>query len=905
MRWLNLLLRKSNPANRAIVKTVTPGQPVWTKKDYALLAEAGYQNVATVFACVKIIASTASRVPWLLDDGRGNEIERHPLLDLLARPNDRDSGIVFTEKVLSFELLAGNSYIYMARSGLTKLDGGAYPPRYLYSLRPDRMKAVASSDWRQPIAFWEYTAASQKVPFKIEDIVHLLEFHPTNDWYGLSRLEVAARDVDISNQAKAWNKSILQNFMTPAGLFNFKNGLQEEQREDFRKEVEQSSAGTDNAGKFIITEGEATWTQMSMVPKDLDWQNGQKQTMRQICAIFGVPSMLLGDTEATTYNNYQEARKALYEETVLPLLDIYVCELNARLVKLFGEGLTLSYDRDSIEALQEERSTKYAYLATANWLSINEKRQACGYDDIVEGDVVMVSMADVPLAQAVAPPAPVPAALDPFAGEGDDGKPPKDEGGEEDDETEPRAGTPKKTRGVPAVKFIRAIKKSYWTEDGRRHKLWAAFDQRARAAEKSFVSEATRYQMRQADEIRARVKTYPSVNSISATDLLNVKDETKRYAQEFKTWYVDHAMRAGRAGVAATKGEVYEETKAKPPRWSFDLKPGQEEQLKSMVYDSGTKVNKSTIDIIYRTLSAAQQDNATIDQFAQQIWEQVDKFSPNRARLWAETESTKVDNWAMLEGYKQGGAELKGWNCQMLDTSREDHVVADGEEVPLDEPFIKTGEPMMYPGDPAGSAGNVCRCRCSQYPVTRAGGGEAPEIPPPPKPAPPTEPEPAPAQEPTPLPDKTPEWKPQMTEAEADAWAKDSVIQETLNHNTGARSVEGILQEGFQIGSGQMYGKGIYMSDTPVIEYGPVNFKLRINVRNPYNYHDGMFHEANDWWATTQYEARGPVSMGQMITEYLQGKGFDSIKIPNRMDGTQTWFCVFDPKSVVIVGRGR
>ncbi|MEU0770655.1 hypothetical protein [Streptomyces albogriseolus] len=41
------------------------------------------------------------------------------------------------------------------------------------------------------------------------------------------------------------------------------------------------------------------------------------------------------------------------------------------------------------------------------------------------------------------------------------------------------------------------------------------------------------------------------------------------------------------------------------------------------------------------------------------------------------------------------------------------HREADGQEVPLDAPFIVGGESLRYPGDPSGSPGNVINCRCS------------------------------------------------------------------------------------------------------------------------------------------------------------------------------------------------
>jgi len=689
---------KENPADKATFAMYGPGQAIWTKKDYARLAEASYQSCATAFACAKLIGQTASRIEWLLYDRRDNEILKHPLLDLLNSPNERESGIMLTEKVFIYLLLAGNAYVAMIRGR----DSAA--PSFLYALRPDKMRAISSGDWRAPIGAWRYENAGVRVDFRTADIIHFMEFHPTDDVYGLSRIGVASRLVDISNQAQEWNKKLLQNDMRPSGVMNFKDTLTPEERDEFELQMQGKRAGFENAGRILITEGEAEWTQMSMNAKDIDWLNGQKYTMRQICSIFGVASELLGDSENKTYSNYGEARRALYEETVLPLMDLYRSLLRMQLVPAFGDGLRLEYDRDSIEALQEERSKKYAYLAQADWLTINEKREATDYDQITEGDVLLVPISSVPL-------------IDTVAGAGGNGHEP------------PAAGTPPAQEPVPPVDepvktkraVIRAIKKSFWTDKNRRSKLWEQFDQRATARARTFGARAVRYLQRQADEVRARVLCFNSPAAVKAESLFNVEDESKRFQREFRPWYVDHAVRAGNAGLRATRGELFDDSEMKdkkPASWTFDLKPAQEERLMQMVFNSGTKVNQTTIDIIYNCIRKAQEENATIDWLAENIWEQVDQFAPGRASLWADTEATKVDNWATLEGYKENeGVEGKGWNCQKLPTSRAAHIAVDGQQRKLDEPFDVGGEQLMFPGDPVGSPENVCRCRCSQYPV--------------------------------------------------------------------------------------------------------------------------------------------------------------------------------------------
>jgi hypothetical protein len=344
--------------------------------------------------------------------------------------------------------------------------------------------------------------------------------------------------------------------------------------------------------------------------------------------------------------------------------------------------------------------------------------------------VILVPISNVPLEEALAAPEPIP---EPGKGPESGGQ----EGAEGDSEANAEEGEGeaaaegKSAKPSPGVRrSIKAIKRSFWTTNNRRKLLWSAFDIRSRARERTFYERARKYQLRQADEIREKILGYSEVGYISPAGLLDIPAEARRFREEMAPWYIDHYIRAGNAGLKATKGELLDESKikgiikawTKPGSWAFDLTPEREKKLMDMIFNSGTKVNETTIDRIYKTLLAARSENATIEQFAQQIWEQVDEFSPARARLWAETESTKVDNMGMVEGYRESEfVELKGWNCQLLETSREDHIEADGQEVKLDDNFEVGGEMMDAPGDHTASAGNVCNCRCSTYPVVPEG----------------------------------------------------------------------------------------------------------------------------------------------------------------------------------------
>lgn len=55
----------------------------------------------------------------------------------------------------------------------------------------------------------------------------------------------------------------------------------------------------------------------------------------------------------------------------------------------------------------------------------------------------------------------------------------------------------------------------------------------------------------------------------------------------------------------------------------------------------------------------------------------------------------------------------KRWRCHHDDRTRKTHRDADGQTVPLDDPFHVGRDLLMYPGDSMGSAGETINCRCS------------------------------------------------------------------------------------------------------------------------------------------------------------------------------------------------
>ena len=112
----------------------------------------------------------------------------------------------------------------------------------------------------------------------------------------------------------------------------------------------------------------------------------------------------------------------------------------------------------------------------------------------------------------------------------------------------------------------------------------------------------------------------------------------------------------------------------------------------------------------------------SIRDIAHRIKTITEKSMADSIRI-ARTETTRAQNMARYDVGKHGeelGFEmLKEWVATSDDRTRDAHNEADGQQVPIDQPFIVGGEKLMYPADISmgASAWNTINCRCTMVNV--------------------------------------------------------------------------------------------------------------------------------------------------------------------------------------------
>tara|TARA_R110000782_G_scaffold61621_2_gene126928 strand:+ start:135 stop:1313 length:1179 start_codon:yes stop_codon:yes gene_type:complete len=364
-------------ATGPVVAYQTSGRVAWSPRDTVSLTRTGFCSNPVGFRSVKLIAEAAAALPLVLQDAT-QRFDTHPMLSLVARPNGAQGRAELLEALYAQLLLSGNGYVEAVgdENGL---------PVELHVLRSDRMSVVPGADgW--PVAY-EYAVGGRKHRFDasgtVVPVCHIKNFHPQDDHYGFSPMQAAAMAMDVHSSASRWSKALLDNAARPSGAIVYRGGegqgkLSDDQYDRLVTEMESHHQGARNAGRPMLLEGGLDWKPMGFSPSDMEFHKTKEAAAREIALAFGVPPMLLGIAGDATYANYQEAHRAFYRLTVLPLATRVTASLGHWLAGFSGELVTLKPDLDQVPALAQERDAQWARVSGAAFLTQGEKRSLLG-----------------------------------------------------------------------------------------------------------------------------------------------------------------------------------------------------------------------------------------------------------------------------------------------------------------------------------------------------------------------------------------------------------------------------------------------------------------------------------------------------------------------------------------------
>ena len=402
--WDNLL-RKQQELSTTVPLNMDAGQASYPDANYANFANEGYSKNEIVHACIRELSVSAATPRYHVTapstDGGSIEVGRGLLYDLVTKPNPYNDWYSFIERLTTFLMVAGNAYVIKERSRGDSVTA-------LYLLRPDRVTIVAGDYGAES---YVYTVGGKEYGIEARDMCHLALPNPAGDLYGLSPLQVAARTVNLDLNMTDFAKVYFQNAGVPSGLLKLKKRLtSQEEASTIRSRWRSQFGGTNNFHRVAILDEDAEYQPMSNTPKDMELTGLHNLTESRICAVFGVPPILIGANvglQRSTFSNYREARLAFHSETLEPMVSRILRYFNRNLFDEYTGNESLSVDWAAMRSVLDDQAattTRINSLFTGGILTLNEAREQLGFEAVSDGAIRRIPSSVFEVAEGQAAP---------------------------------------------------------------------------------------------------------------------------------------------------------------------------------------------------------------------------------------------------------------------------------------------------------------------------------------------------------------------------------------------------------------------------------------------------------------------------------------------------------------------
>ncbi len=357
-----------------------------------------YRRVAPLKSALDMLSRSVSSLPiQLVDTTTDTPVTKHPLLDLLKKPNTsyQKTRTQFFLSLAFWKVLSGDVYIILT---------GKNAPLEAYVLRSTDIRV--QMDTSGFIDYYEYqqnnTGFSERYsrnangqyfsPDGQRELLHLssLIIDPdTTDQGAISDLAALRNEFELYISVTTHNISLLNNGGRPSGALKVPadaGNLDPKARAELQQQIASTFAGAQNAGRPMLLEGGLDWINFATSPKDGDFNTTKSDAEAQIFKAVGVPLDLAGNSKAVSANNMVNIRREFYKSRVVPLMVEMLEFLNNFLLPRYkSPNLELRVDYTKIDVFLEERMDMMKLIETSTSRTPNEKRKAQGLPADLEG----------------------------------------------------------------------------------------------------------------------------------------------------------------------------------------------------------------------------------------------------------------------------------------------------------------------------------------------------------------------------------------------------------------------------------------------------------------------------------------------------------------------------------------
>ena len=649
---------------------------------------------------VRVIAKAAATVEWALysrralrrDAESADPLDDHELYELLENPcptfKELDG---WTLRYLTFAhyKLVGEFFWLKVRDGSGRIIAllpvpAAWVPRkptisdHSFLVYPYGVTAGSALTVPQDDMVW----------FKDPDLLD-----PYANGRGAS--EAIADEIQSDEYAAKYQKNFFFNDASPKYAI-VAEGANEQQVKQIKQNFMARLAGYFHAREpAVLTTKGASVQKLTENMVELDMINSRKYLRDEALQNYQIPPEIYGIIENSNRSTI-DAAYYLFNKNVLAYdLAFFERVVTNQLCHEYDNDLCLRHDN----VVQEDEQLAlqvYEFGVTNGIITENQYRRRFKIQEEPDGDVRIMPMSLMRV--------PVGAKADPSA------EPPKS--------SVPDDATLEIADEEPGEKIFKIADDPQI--EARKVAIWKSFDAKAVSVEEPFRKASKKIADVQGSKMSAALKSALRVARTndaieSAIESVYTDDTHKAVKQTLApAWTI--ALNAGHDHAITT------------------LTPGKSVKADDRVYneyfnkwielhglEKAKQIDDTTVEelqTVLRPVLAASIDNGdglgeTIRKMTAAADEVYMRLDTARAELIARTESAASVNAGSYITYKAENVQKKEWIAVRDERTRDAHAAADGQVVGIDEPFDVGGEKLMYPGDPNGSAANLCNERCT------------------------------------------------------------------------------------------------------------------------------------------------------------------------------------------------
>lgn len=622
-----------------------------------------YRTQPNLRAVVGFLSDNAAQVPWKVYE-RASDNDRIRITDspaalLLARPNRDMTAYEYKRRVFG-DLLLYDRHLSIIGPDADSPSG--------WALRPVPASWVTeyrgSSPWApDAVVVRNPTGGAVEVPRDSFVLWH--GYDPSSMDGQTSPVEALADVLHEQIESNGYRRQMWANggrfnayIARPADVVPWND----EAMERFSKSWNESWAGphATKGGRMPILEDGMQIKTVPFNAHDAEWSEAKKLGREDVAGVYHVNPALIWPGSGQTYASARENARALYNDTLAPLLMQVVERVNADVLPRVGEerGHYVEYDLSvKLQGSFEERAAVIQSAVGGPWMTRDEARAMFNLPHIDGADELIVPLNVVE--GGLASPRDTDPTIDRYSGD-------------------PAV----KSCGCDACKHANAAAP-------KRHKAVAS------DADADEVADVLRaFYKRQAKSVLPKIGADPTVPD----DDLPPWWDAERWDAELTDDLVPVAQRQSDAAALATLDDLGEDPSGYAPK-----KTGA--YLRSMCERRARMVNDATLRELVEVVADADGDRTPRDVF--------DRAERDRVVTGATALATAVAGWAALEAVRQCAPRrgaTKTWDVTS-GNPRPSHAAMNGETVPYDELFSNGAK---WPGDAdALTAEEVANCQCA------------------------------------------------------------------------------------------------------------------------------------------------------------------------------------------------